>query len=81
MDFYKWIWSHTIGRPYTYAIRDSYHEIPILWIIGLTVIGSTIGHYVGWISFLKFMGIFLLGVLIGHLFWGTKWIPDQGEKK
>lgn len=78
---YQWLFTHIGGRMWTYIIRDSYHDVPLLWLIGLVVVGAAIGHYVGWMTFLKFMGIFLVGVLAGHLFWGSRYIHEQGENK
>jgi len=56
INLYKWLWTRIGGRPWTYIIRDSYHNHPLWWLLGL--IGS--------------------GILLGHLFWGTSWIPGQG---
>lgn len=53
---YKWLWTHIGGRPWTYIIRDSYHNHPIIW-LGVAV---------------------SLGILLGHLFFGTPYIPNQG---
>jgi hypothetical protein len=52
---YKSLWIRLGGRPWTYIIRDSYHQRPLLWLALTTGIG----------------------VLLGHLFWGTPWIPGQ----
>lgn len=53
---YKWLWTHIGGRPWTYIIRDFYHEYP--WIVIPIIAG--------------------LGVLLGHLFFGTPYVPNQG---
>jgi len=52
---YKALRSRIGGRPWTYIIRDSYHQRPLLWLALTTA----------------------LGILLGHLFWGTPWIPGQ----
>jgi len=47
-----------------------------LWIIGMIAIGATLGEYYGWVTILKILAIFAVGVLFGHLFWSTskeKW--------
>ena len=52
---YRFVWTRIGGRPWTYIIRDSYHQRPLLWLALLT----------------------LIGILLGHLFWGEPWIPGQ----
>ena len=80
MDFYKLIWSHTpIGRPFTYWLRDLWHKFEYLWIIGLVAIGVTLGHHYDWIMVLKILGIFTIGFIVGHLFWGKDYIENQQE--
>ncbi len=54
---YRTLWSRLGGRPWTYIIRDAYHQRPLVWLALATG----------------------LGVLLGHLFWGTPWIPGQGS--
>lgn len=53
---YRALWSRMGGRPWTYIIRDSYHNKPLFWL----ALSSGIG------------------ILLGHLFWGTPWLPGQG---
>lgn len=79
MNFYKWLWSHTpINRPFTYWLRDLWHRFEFIWIIALVAIGVALGHNFNWIEVLKIMGIFTLGFIFGHLFWGTRYIESQG---
>ena len=79
MDIYKWIWSHTpINRPFTYWLRDLWHRFEFIWIIGLVAIGVFLGHHFDWLSILRIMGIFTIGYITGHLFWGKEYIPNQG---
>ena len=54
-SIYKALWSRIGSRPWTYIIRDSYHQRPLVWLALSTA----------------------LGILLGHLFWGTPWIPGQ----
>lgn len=78
-NLYKWLWSHTTGRPYTYLIRDFYHENPILWIFLEAWVIWGINHFfdIEW-----YVWVFItLGVVLGHLFWGKAWVPDEGEKQ
>jgi len=74
-NLYKWIWTRIGGRPYTYVIRDFCYQNPLLLIlITLMVVLCFLHmkHEVLWV---------LGGILLGHLFWGTRWIPGQeGDK-
>jgi hypothetical protein len=54
-SLYKKLWSRFGGRPWSYIIRDSYHQRPLLWLALATG----------------------LGILLGHIFWGTPWIPGE----
>ncbi len=77
MDIYKAIWARIGGRPWTYIIRDTWHEYEWFWIIGLVWCGFLLGHYIGFWEFIKWLGGFTIGYGAGHLFWGTRYIPDQ----
>lgn len=77
---YKWLWSHIGGRPWTYIIRDFYHNHAILFIFieAWTVYLFNKFLHTDWRAWV----LISLGVLLGHLFWGTKYIPEQpGEGK
>ena len=76
MNWYKWLWKHTTGRPFTYAIRDTWHKFEGLWIIGLVSAGALLGHYLWEIIFWLLLA-FALGYIAGHLFWGKAYIPGQ----
>ena len=78
---YKKLWSLTpINRPFTYALRDLWHGAEFVWIVALIAVGVWMGHNLDWMEVLKVMGIFTLGFIFGHLFWGKKYIPgQQGE--
>jgi hypothetical protein len=41
--FYESLWSRLGGRPWTYIIRDSYHQRPLLWLALTTGIGVLLG--------------------------------------
>ena len=78
MNLYKELWSRIGGRPWTYIIRDLWHKAEFVWIIILVAIGVTLGHHFDWITILEIMGVFTLGFIFGHLFWGRKYVPLQG---
>ncbi len=72
-NWYIWLWTRIGGRPWTYIIRDFCHENPLLLILtGLTAVLwlLRIHHEIFWV---------LLGVLLGHLFWGTQWRKGQKD--
>lgn len=74
---YKWLWTHVGGRPWTYIIRDIYHQVE--WVNQMTwfVIGGVVGMYFGWPGIGVFIVLYTLGYLNGHFHWGTKYIPNQ----
>jgi len=79
---YKFIWYHTEfwldpkdRRPYTYIIRDFYHKHPILWTSLVIILGFWLHS---WLD-MKVVSCILTGILIGHLFWGTKYEEGQQE--
>jgi len=76
-SWYKWLWTRIGGRPWTFIIRDSYHNMPVVWLILCMAAGAFIGNQFGMLVFLKFLGLLLVGILIGHLFWGSKYKPNQ----
>jgi len=79
MNPYEWIWSRTpINRPFTYALRDAYHRCEFVWIVGLIAVGVAIGHHFDWLETLKILGLFTIGFIAGHLFWGKEW--KEGQK-
>jgi len=77
MNIYEFLWLHTTGRPWTYVIRDLWHRFEFVWIVILIAAGVTLGHNFDWIEVLKIMGIFTLGFILGHCFWGKEYVPDQ----
>jgi len=78
INVYKALWSRIGGRPWTYILRDAWHKLEGLWIIGLVAIGAVMGHWL-WESVFGLLVVFALGYVAGHLFWGRKYIPNQGE--
>ena len=80
MDIYKFFWK-PFGRPFTFMIRDCWHKIEFVWIIGLVAVGVCMGHHYDWITVLKVIGIFTVGFIFGHLLWGKSYIPGEGTDK
>lgn len=73
---YKWGLWHWIGeRQWTYIMRDFAYQNPMLILfIGLGA-GLVLHEYLGWNDLWKFF----VGMLLAHLFWGTKWRKGQGK--
>ena len=74
---YKWLWTRIGGRPWTYIIRDVYHQIEWLSQMTWLVIGGIVGMYFGWPGIGVFIVLYTLGYLNGHFHWGTKYIQNQ----
>ncbi len=81
-NLYKKLWSLIGGRPWTFIYRDLWHTVEILgqvqwfwtavlvfWLIGVDIPIKLLG--VLW-------GVYILGYINGHFFWGTNW--KQGQK-
>ena len=77
MNPYEWLYTRIGGRRWTYIIRDWWHRYEGLWIIGLVACGAVACHYFGLVSVLIGLGVFALGYVGGHLFWGKKYFPNQ----
>ena len=75
---YKFLWTHIGGRPWTYIVRDLWHKAEFVWIIALIGIGVWLGHNFDWVGVLEIMGIFTIGFIFGHFFWGRQYIEAQG---
>lgn len=81
-ELYRWLWTHVGGRPWTYILRDYYHEAEFVVIMGTLALGYFAGH-MGWLGTHDFalFGISVtLGYILGHLFWGTRWVPGEEGK-
>lgn len=76
-NIYKKLWSLVGGRPWTYITRDLWHKAEFVWIVGLIAIGVWMGHHLDWLEVLKILGVFTIGFIFGHFFWGKKYIPNQ----
>ena len=74
---YKWWWSKIGGRPWTYILRDFYHKFEYLIIIAFFSIGYFVRPYLTIREFCLITGVGTFCFILGHLFWGTKWEPNQ----
>ena len=77
-SLYKALWSRIGGRPWTYILRDTWHQFEGLWIVSLVAIGALLGHWF-WDLIFWFLLVFALGYIAGHLFWGTSYVPGQQD--
>ena len=80
---YNWLWYHTefwmkpaARRPYTYILRDFYHKSPLPAIALISGAGFVLGHFFS----IRGAALVLAGVILGHLFWGTRYTPGEQEK-
>jgi len=74
---YKWWWSRIGGRPWTFMMRDFYHKFEYLVIILCFTMGYFIHPYLTFREFCLITGVGTACFLLGHLFWGKKWIEGQ----
>ena len=78
MNLYKLLWSKIGGRPWTYILRDIWDEtewlMQLLW-FGLGALTFWLTR--SWLLIGILWGIYTLGYVNGHLFWGNKKITGQ----
>ena len=75
---YKWLYTHLtpwIKRPWTFAMRDFAYQNPMLMLFIGFGLGMGLDRYVSWDD----LWILFAGILLAHLFWGTKWRKGQKE--
>lgn len=88
-DLYEIFWFYTQlwlkpedRRPYTYIFRDLYHRSPLV-VITLGAIGFyLLGRYTTSVSIVVLLSIVValfVGIIMGHLWWGKKYIEGQQE--
>jgi len=77
MNWYKKLWSHIGGRPWTYIIRDVWHEAEWLMQLFWFGLGFWAAFCISWQWGLVAWGIYTFGYINGHCHWGTKWIKGQ----
>jgi len=75
-EIYKILWHAIGGRPWTYIMRDIWHKYEGLCIIILVALGALLGHWLWPLAFWLLL-VFAFGYIASHLFWSTKYIPDQ----
>lgn len=76
-NIYQWLWERIGGRPWTYIIRDFYHAFEWCIIIMLILAGVTMGKHLSWLQVWLVLGIFTIGYIGGHLFFGKDWLKGQ----
>jgi hypothetical protein len=91
MNIYEALWSRIGGRPWTFISRDVWHKLEYIPIVFIFLTAFFIGFYwpriVGWAgehpigSMLCGVAVFTIGYILGHFFWGKKYIPFQGKKR
>lgn len=74
---YKWWWSRIGGRPWTYILRDVWHKYEFIPIFVLMSAGGLIVYLWGLALLFIILAILFIGYIIGHLFWGKKYIEGQ----
>ncbi len=74
-NIYKKLWSLILGRPWTFASRDIWHQFEYIPIVALFVGGYYFGKYGG--DLLSTLIIFTIGYILGHFFWGKVYIKNQ----
>ena len=42
---YQRLWTRLGGRPWTCILRDTWHKLEGLWIIGFVAVGALLGHW------------------------------------
>lgn len=88
-NFYGIIWYYSEfflapedRRPFTYILRDFWHKSPVLCTLILASLFYSLGRWwipVSPIIFITVLVALLAGILIGHLGWGTEYVPGQQE--
>ena len=79
MKLYHWLYMHTpIKRPFTYALRDFYHEVEYVVIIGFFTLGYFTHNWLCPRDFWLICGGVTVGYILGHVFWGKRYISNQG---
>jgi len=80
MNLYKKLWSKVGGRPWTYIIRDLWTQVELMFQLVFYGLGVLVCYFFGWQIALITFGIYTLGFIGGHLWWGTKHVRGQRGK-
>ncbi|MBU0650740.1 hypothetical protein KKC59_02405, partial [bacterium] len=65
---------------WTFILRDLYHKFEYLIIIGFFSIGYFVRPYLTFKEFYLVTGAGTFCFLLGHLFWGKDYVPNQEGK-
>jgi len=76
-NLYKWLWTKIGGRPWTYILRDLWTEAEWLWQLVWFGLGVLVCYFFDWKIAMISFGIYTIGFIGGHLWWGTKHIKRQ----
>lgn len=74
-DPYRWLWSRIGGRKWTYIVRDFAYQNPLV----LIILFFLVGYYMRQLFHSDDIPKIGAGLLLAHLFWGTKWHKGQGK--
>lgn len=77
---YKWWWTRIGGRKWTYIMRDFYHKFEYIVILGFFTLGYFLRPHFTLREFLIMVIAGSICFLLGHLYWGTTYIENQGVK-
>ena len=77
MDLYRWLWERLGKRPFTFILRDLWTQLEWLWQLVFFSLGVIVCFFFGWKVALIAFGIYTIGFIGGHIWWGTKHIPGQ----
>ena len=64
-SWYRWIYSHWGGKPWTWLVRDYQRKNPLLVMLAFMVLGIILAGTGQWWG----LALFVLGVVIGHFWW------------
>lgn len=70
-------------RPFTYILRDIYHQAPLFTLLFVMVLSYCFGRWWLPVTLVVFgiaLGALLTGCLAGHLLWGGKYIEGEQEE-
>ena len=82
MTWYQWLWRNTTGRPFTYILRDVWHEKEWIFQTGFFALGAlTFWLTSSWKMVGVLWGIYTIGYVSGHLFWGKEYQEGQSLDK
>lgn len=74
---YKWWWTRFIGRPWTFFMRDVWHKYEIIPIVIISTVAGVVTTTWGIKQLFASLLVLSVGYLLGHLFWGKKYIENQ----